>query len=375
MKYKKLLSLPLCLFMLFSFSKHVSASEAELSLSAASAILIEAESGRVLFEKKADVRLPMASTTKIMTALVAIEKGNVDDVVEVHPDAVGIEGSSVYLKAGERYTKRELLYALLLQSANDAAAAIAISASGSIDAFADEMNELSRKLGLENTHFTNPHGLDDSEHYTTARDLACITAYALKNETFSDIVSAKDHVFTSADGETVRTVTNHNKLLRTYEGACGVKTGFTKKSGRCLVSAAERDGVSLIAVTLKAPSDWKDHEKLLNFGFSSLERRTVAEIGEVYVNIPCIAGEKSSVRCSNREALSLVLPAGAKIATSIEAQRYYPAPINEGDALATAVFYSEGKELARIPLYAEYDVGEKDGKLSFIDRVLQFIGR
>jgi D-alanyl-D-alanine carboxypeptidase len=164
----------------------------------------------------------------------------------------------------------DLLFGLMLRSANDAAAAIAYEISGSIEAFADKMNEKAESLGLTDTHFTNPHGLDDKEHYTTARELAIITGEALKNDTFLQIVSTKKQIITNSDGES-RLLINHNKLLNMYENTIGVKTGFTKKSGRCLVGAAERDGVRLITVTINAPDDWKDHTALFDYGFSKLK--------------------------------------------------------------------------------------------------------
>ena len=170
-------------------------------------------------------------------------------------------------------------------------------------------------------------------------------------------------------------VINHNKLLRIYDGAIGVKTGFTKRSGRCLVSAAERDGVRLIAVTLNAPNDWADHKNMLDFGFASYEKTVVAEIGELTATLPCIGGEVSTVRCSNTETVSCVLKCGVKTVVQIEADRYFPAPVKKGDALACAVVYAEGEEVLRVPLFAETDVNLTDKRLSLIERILQFLGR
>ena len=217
----------------------------------------------------------MASTTKIMTALVAIESSPLDKNVMISDMAIGTEGSSLYLKKGEIMSMSDLLMGLMLRSANDAAAAIAYEISGSIEAFADKMNEKAASIGVTDTHFTNPHGLDDENHYTTAADLAIITAEALKNDTFLEIVSTEKCIIKNFDGE-ARLLTNHNKLLSLYDGAIGVKTGFTKKSGRCLVGAAERDGMRLIAVTINAPDDWNDHEALFDFGFSRLNSKSNA---------------------------------------------------------------------------------------------------
>ena len=217
-----------------------------LGLSAEHAILMDAGSGRVLYEKNADSRSLIASTTKIMTALVICEQCNVLDRVQIMPEAVGIEGSSMYLQAGEVLTVQELLYGLMLQSGNDAAVALAIYCGGTVEGFAQLMNDEARRIGLTGTHFENPNGLDHENHYSTARDLAKLTAYAMENEIFAKTVSTKS---IQVGG---RSLTNHNKLLWRYEGADGVKTGYTKAAGRILVSSATRDGRQLIAVTINA---------------------------------------------------------------------------------------------------------------------------
>ena len=258
------------LILLFIFYATVVFSAGDISVSARSAALYDPASKCFLYTKNADTRLPMASTTKIMTALVAIENADLDKSVSISDDAIGTEGSSLYLKRGESMTMRELLMGLMLRSANDAAAAIAYEISGSIEAFAEKMNEKAYQIGALNTNFTNPHGLDDSSHYTTAKDLAIIAAEALRNETFLNIVSTKKYIIKNSDGE-ARLLTNHNKLLNLYDGAIGVKTGFTKKSGRCLVGAAERDGTRLISVTINAPDDWNDHKALFDYGFLKLK--------------------------------------------------------------------------------------------------------
>ncbi|MBQ8861613.1 MAG: D-alanyl-D-alanine carboxypeptidase, partial [Clostridia bacterium] len=243
---KKFISALICVCLLSVFPQKACA----LSVSAQSAVLIEAESGKIIYEKDAHTRRGMASTTKIMTALCAIESLPLDTVVTVPQEAAGVEGSSVYLKAGEKLTLENLLYALMLQSANDAAAAVAIATAGSIEGFAELMNAKAAELGLRDTHFENPHGLDGAEHYTTAYELAKIAAHALENEDFARIVSTVKHTVPATESSPARTLVNHNRLLRTYDDIVGVKTGFTKKCGRTLVSAAEREGVRLICVTL-----------------------------------------------------------------------------------------------------------------------------
>lgn len=345
------------------------------SVSAASAVLIEAQSGDVIFEKNANQKLPMASTTKIMTALVAIEsEGDLNREVKIAPGAAGVEGSSIYLKAGECITMENLLYALLLESANDAAAAIAYEVAGGIEPFAELMNETADRIGLKDTHFMNPHGLDNEQHYTTARDLAAIASTALNNSKLREIVSTYKRAIPLGSGDGTRVLINHNKMLRLYDGAIGVKTGFTKKSGRCLVSAAERDGVKLIAVTLNASDDWNDHKKMLDYGFTKYTLTTLAEPGELFTHVNCIGGESSTVKCSNRDALAMPLPTGVKVTSRIEADRYFPAPIMSGDALATAIFSVNGQDIASIPLYAEEDVSLVEEKTGPFRKILRFFG-
>ncbi len=257
------LSVFLAVFFIFS---HLSVGASALTVSAKHAVLLDAVNGEVLWEKDADTRAPMASTTKIMTAIAVIEALSLDADVSVPKEAVGTEGTSAYFKEGERLTVGDLLHALLLASANDAAVTLAIACDGSADAFAARMNRLASELSLKDTHFANPHGLPADDHYTTARELALLSAYAMSNPTFREIVAKKS--YTCHTSLTTRTFQNHNKLLSFSKDAVGVKTGFTKKSGRCLVGAAEREGVRLISVTLSAPNDWNDHISLFHYGFS-----------------------------------------------------------------------------------------------------------
>ncbi len=340
---------------------------AALELSAKSAIVM-AKSGEIVFERDADTRRPMASTTKIMTALVAIESGDLQREVTVAPEAVGVEGSSVYLKAGDRLNLESLVWALMLESANDAAAAIAMELGGSIEGFAALMNEKAASLGLENTHFTNPHGLSDEDHYTTARELALLSAHALQNETFRTIAASPSHRIRI--GDTERMLHNHNKMLRLYDGAVGVKTGFTKASGRCLVSAAEREGLTLVAVTLNAPDDWHDHAAMLDLGFSSLESVRLIEAGESACIIPCIGGDFPDITVKNRDALSVVLPKGThEIKRTIEVPRYFWAPIEAGEIVGRIVFREGERILGEVPLYAETSAARVQYKKNIFDKI------
>ena len=341
----------------------------DLGLSAQHACLYIPEANIIAYEKSANERHSMASTTKIMTALIALENSELDRIVTVSEKAVGIEGSSVYLKGGDKYTMNDLLYALLLQSANDAACAIAIELGGSIEGFADMMNEKAAALGLTDTHFENPHGLDSENHYTTAKELALITAEALKDPDFKTIVSTYRKTISTIDGDCVRTVVNHNKMLLLYEDAIGVKTGFTKKTGRCLVSAAERDGLTLISVTLNASNDWSDHKKLLDCGFEEYEKKVLAKANEIVFDAYILNGEKQTVRCSNSDEISLITERlQGDITRKTELNRMISAPVKKGDVLGYVFFKSGDTVLASSPLLAEEDVKEikiKKGPFGF----------
>ena len=345
-------------------------------ISARAAVLIEASTGRVIASKNADRRMPMASTTKIMTALVAIECCDIDTVVTVSPDAVGVEGSSIYLFEGERLSLEDLLYAMLLESANDAAAAIAIAVGGSIEGFAEMMNEKAQKLGLMDTHFTNPHGLDDPEHYTTALELAKIASVAMKNEVFRTIVSTRKATVPQNNGEGARVLFNHNKLLGGYDGAVGIKTGYTKLSGRCLVSAAERDGVELIAVTLSAPNDWNDHKAMLDYGFSLYESRVICGKDEFVHVMPVMSGKDDYVILKNAEALTLTLPKNASLVEcTVELPSFIYAPVSENEQIGRLVYSIDGKTIAEVPIVASYSVDGAVYKKSIFERLSSLFKR
>ncbi len=341
------------------------------AVSAASAILINADTGEVIADYNADTRRGMASTTKIMTAIIAIEHGELDKKFTVPDGAIGVEGSSLYMKKGERMTMRELVTGLMLRSANDAAEAIAILIGGSVEGFADIMNRKADELGLENTHFTNPHGLSDENHYTTARELAKITAYALKNKTFCEICSSAKATLPGPDG--MRYVVNHNKLLSSYDGAYGVKTGFTKATGRCLVSAAKREGVNLVAVTLNAPNDWSDHRAMLDYGFSLFESVSLAKKGTPVCTLPLIGGDKEGVMLYIKDAVSVCLrKERSSIAEHIELISPRFAPVYMGDEVGRIVYTLDGEIIAASPLCASEYVGAKVYKSSFTDKITRF---
>ena len=337
--------------------------EGELSLSAKSAVLLDADSGAVLYEQNARERMGMASTTKIMTALTVVRLTDTDRVVSIPAEAVGTEGSSVYLCAGEKLTVEQLLYALLLSSANDAAVALAIVCAGSVDAFAEHMNAYARELGLVDTNFVNPHGLYDDDHYTTAYDLALISREALRVDLLADVFATykKQIPFDGEDGK--RLLVNHNKLLNTYDGAIGMKTGFTKKTGRCLVSAARRDGLTLIAVTLSAPDDWRDHTAMLDYGFEVYERRVIADVGGFEYELPCSGGESETVTLYNTEPLAVTVKKGEGKAeyAVMSTQHFLIAPVKQGDRYAT-VTVTCGSQSVSSPLAVNKSVSAKKQK-------------
>jgi len=324
------------------------------TVSAKSAVLIEAESGEIIFCKNADERLPMASTTKIMTALVAIENADISKTVSVSPAAVGVEGSSVYLYAEERMTLEDLLYAMMLESANDAATAIAIEVGGDLDTFVGMMNERAQKMGLSDTHFENPHGLDGESHYTTAYELALIAREAMSNSKFREICSTHKKTIPLNETEGVRLLINHNKMLRSYDGAVGIKTGFTKKSGRCLVSAAEREGLTFVAVTLGAPDDWRDHTALLDYGFSLYEARTLCDIGSFSYIMPLSGGTVDHVILENTQKVTVILPkTSGEIECVVELPRFCLAPVKSGEEIGKLVYYLNGEKIAESAIIAK----------------------
>lgn len=330
------------------------------SLSAKSAILIDADSGKVLWEKNGRQRMGMASTTKIMTALVAAEHCDLQKEVRIPAGAVGVEGSSVYLVAGEVLTMEQLLYALLLASANDAAVAIALTVAGSVEAFAGLMNQKAEEMGLCDTHFVNPNGLYDDNHYTTAYDLAIISAYALRHPTLREIVSTykKNIPLNGSDG--TRVLVNHNKMLRLYKGAIGMKTGFTKMTGRTLVSAAERDGLRLIAVTLNAPDDWNDHTRMLDYGFDRYERVLLTGVKEFTYLFPVTGGTEENLVLTNTWELSMLLEKGheAPVCRVETLYRFTFAPMSRDTELGTLIYECEGVRVES-PLIVASDVEQR----------------
>lgn len=353
-RFLRLIAVCLVLFSFLSLTERSAAKEVPVSGECSCLYLPDLD--LTLADKNADRRHPMASTTKIMTALVVIERCALDEEFKIPAEAVGIEGSSVYLETGEVQSVENMLYALLLASANDAATALAIHTAGSVEAFADLMNGRAEEMGLADTHFTNPHGLADREHYTTARELAKIAATAMKNPVFREIVSTKSKVIPIKNGEASRTLVNHNRLLRSYDGCVGVKTGFTKNSGRCLVSAAERNGLLLIAVTLDAPDDWRDHSAMLDYGFSLYEGRALDAYRDVSFSLPVVNGKKDSISLSAQDGFAILRKGSPLLEISLEINRFAVAPIKKGAVLGIVRYTQNGVTVAMVPLTATEDV-------------------
>ncbi len=331
------------------------------AISARSAVLIDADSGRVLYSHNAEEKRGMASTTKIMTAITALENADINSVATVSKNAYGVEGSSMYLVLGEELTLENLLYGLMLVSGNDAATAIAEHVSGSVEKFSALMNKKATEIGVYNSNFTNPHGLSDDEHYTTALDLAKITAYALKNPKFSEFVSTKTKSIPWKDHDYNRRLVNHNKFLSMYEGCIGVKTGFTKTTGRCLVTAVEKNGMRLVCVTLNAPDDWNDHRTLYDNAFSNYSPFKIKSQDEIITTTKIKGGvlEYVDLACQKDEYVPLKAGEEALIETSYEVFENLEAPVKKGDVLGTLFVKINGEACGEFPLCASIDVEQK----------------
>ncbi len=334
-------------------------------VSAEKAIVVDAATGRVLFERNADQQSLIASTTKIMTALVVCEQCNVLDRMRIPKEAVGIEGSSMYLQEGEVLTVQELLYGLLLSSGNDAAVALAIYCGGTVEGFAEMMNDKARFLGLKDTHFENPNGLDSPGHYSTARDLAVLAAYAMENPIFAKTVSTK----TVTIGN--RCLRNHNKLLWQVEGADGVKTGYTKAAGRILVSSATREGRRLVAVTINAPDDWRDHAALLGDGFSRYCLQTIVKEGEVVGSLEVLGGEGGRVELIAAQDFSYAVAQGEEPRLAVPGTGFVYAPVAEGGEAGYAYVTIDGQAMGKFPVVYGETIEQKQEteKKSFFQKL------
>lgn len=354
----------------------VQAKENPPELSARTAALIDVESGRLLYEKQAEKQMRIASLTKIMTAIVAIENGSLKQLVTVGPNAVGVEGSSIYLKQGEKIPLESLLYGLMLRSGNDAAVAIAEHIGGSVEGFVFKMNEKAEFIGLNGTHFQNPSGLDSPRHYSTAQDMAKLTAYALRNQTFQKIVSTPVKTVPWPGEKWHRKWYNKNKILRLYSGANGVKTGYTKLSKRTLVASASRNGRQLATVTLNASDDWNDSMLLLEYGFSHFQRVKLIHRGKVFPTQPDRKGKFKVVARSD-----FIYPLKPEERKKVQIKPIMMVPLKkvdrEGLKVGNAWIYLDEQPVGSVDLITEMRA-EKAEKTAFSDwwRIFaQVVGR
>jgi len=321
-------------------------------VSAQSAIVIEAKSRKIIFAKNENKILQMASTTKIMTALTVIEEyPDLEKIVAVPQKAANTEGSSMYLKANEKISVKSLLYGLMLVSGNDAANTLALTLGENEENFVNKMNEKAKEIGLKDTNFKNPSGLPNEEHFTTAKELSLIAARAMENETFCQIVKTK------SIHDNNRTLVNHNKLLSLYDSCIGIKTGFTKTAGRCLVSAAQKDGITLIAVTLNAPDDWNDHINMFNESFDKTQRITLLKPNELSYEIDVGGGIENKVRVTNtQEATAVIVDNENNFETKVLLPSFVFAPLEKGAQIGAVEYYQEGKLVFQVPLCTQDEV-------------------
>ncbi len=326
--------------------------ESEPSVSAKACVLVEEKTGRIVFEKNSSEKLPMASTTKIMTTLLCIESGNLDDEFVVDSSAIKVEGSSMGLVEGDVVTKRALCYGMLLPSGNDAANAAAVKIGGTIENFASMMNERAAEIGMTRTGFVTPSGLEGTGHGASAYDMALLTREALKNPVFSEICSQSKAKVEFGNPPYERWLTNSNKLLTMYDGVKGVKTGFTDEAGRCLVSACERDGVSMICVTLNDKNDWDDHMRMYDYGFSKLNASSLSS--EEIFQIQAVGGNCDSIPVKAEG--EILLGTDGMTENRITSELYMPpfvyAPLNAGDEVGELRFYYDGRLIDALPVKA-----------------------
>ena len=299
----------------------------------------------------------MASTTKIMTAITALENADINSIATVSTNAYGVEGSSMYLVKDEKLTLENLLWGLMLVSGNDAATAIAEHVAKTTDAFADLMNKKAAEIGAIDSHFTNPHGLSDDNHYTTAHDLAKITAYALENPKFREIVSTRTKSIPWKDHDYNRHLVNHNKFLTQYDGCIGVKTGFTKATGRCLVTAVEKNNMRLICVTLNAPDDWNDHRTLYDNAFLEYSPSKIKTAGETVMVAEIKKGSADTVNLVAKQDIYIPLKSGEETNITITPSSFenLEAPIKKGDILGKLTVFVHGNSCGEFPLVASED--------------------
>ena len=364
---KKIFPSAMCLVLAVSMLCTSVCADFSEDISAHSAILYCADTGDVLYEKNADEHMLIASITKIMTAIVVIENCDLDAEIVPEPEWCCIEGSSMYLDYTKSYTIRDILTGMMLVSGNDAATALACNLAGDERSFSAKMNEKAKELGMENSSFRNPHGLDDSEHYSTARDMAVLASYCMENEEFRNIVSK----YTATVGE--QTYVNHNKLLREYDGCIGLKTGYTMAAGRTLVSCAERNGMRLICVTLSAPDDWNDHKKLLDYGFESYSISSFSE-RNFRLNLPIASAVVKTAAAVPENDITVLTKSDDNVDVKLEAPRILFAGGLQGEKIGSIRVFINGELAAEENLvYTENVPVDKSVHLSGLEQMQRLV--
>lgn len=346
----------------------------ELSLSAKSAVLINAQTNEIIYEKNAYERRGMASTTKIMTSILALEYGDSDKIVIAKENDVRVEGTSIGLKDGDKIALETLVAGMLLESGNDAANVTARVVGGSKERFVSLMNQKAKEIGMANTCFKNPSGLTEEGHYSTAYDMALLGSFAIKNEQFRSICSQKSVRVSYGNPEYQRTFTNHNKLLGSFDGVFGIKTGYTKASGRCLVSAAEKDGVTLVAVTLSAPDDWNDHKKLLEYGFENVRVYT-EDFDADKIMISVVGSDNTDVGVELESDLTYTaMSKESNTEIVIFCEKFLYAGVKTGDEVGYVKVYSSDQKLLCVSRListenAPMNFAEKEKALTLFDKI------
>lgn len=357
MKIKRFLLFILVLIVGF-FALNFNVIDKEVYADNSSEIVMEVSTNRVLFEHNSKTKKYMASTTKILTAIVVIENFDINKIITVTKETVGVEGSSIYLEVGEKLTVKELLYGLMLRSGNDCAETLAVSLAGSIKNFAELMNETAHNIGATSSNFVNPHGLHDDNHYTTAYDLALISSYAIKNPIFKEIVSTKKIKISNTNRDYDRVLINKNKMLSDFEGATGIKTGFTKKAGRCLVSSCVRNGMELVSVVLNCPPMFERSKELLNDGYNNFEMKKIIESDHFIGFVETIG---TGTMCGLYVKRDVVIPLTKREIQSLKIVYDYP------KVLGKAV--KKDTEIGKVKIYCENNLIFTEKIYTIIDTI------
>lgn len=372
MKKSRYLTIILIICFTFLLEGPVALASEKPGISADAAILMDLKTGQVLYAKNPFKTRPPASTTKVLTALIAVESGKLKDQVKVSRKAAYTEGSSMYLKVGEVISLSDLIYGALMHSGNDACEAIAEHIGGSVEKFAELMNIKALAVGTVNSHFANPHGLPDDNHYTCAYDLARITRHALNNPLFSQIVSTRNKMLKDPEEESGRRLSNTNKLLWKYLWADGVKTGTTSKAGQCLVSSATKGNRQLVAVVLHSGNRWQDSIELFEYGFNRFEYSHVAVTGVEYDRYQVQNGEEKEVPVVYQSDLGLLLPVNSpdSLEKRVTIDSYPVAPVKKGQVIGSISYFVDNCFTGRVNLVAAAEVDEQ----GLFSRFTEWIG-